>query len=875
MKPFFILLFLFPGYLLAQGYTFVGDSYQLGGDCYAATANSAWQNGAIWYNDPIDLNDAFHLQFTANFGGDPEGADGMVFVMQQVGNAALGTDGEGMGFSGFSPSFGVEFDTFQNFNLADLEADHMAVLRQGNVNHNSPNNIFGPIPIQASGNTVKDGENHIVDIYWDPQSNLFEVWFDCVQRIGIYTDLLGETFQANSEVFWGFTAATGGFFNQHTICLDPNILGIPTSYETCVGEPVQFEATEASLGSYTWEPAEYFDDPTSTNPIGNFTETTSISVSYTDLCGNEQVFPSVVNVYEPEVSLGDDFALCANETAEIEPTGTFETLEWQDGSEGDTFTVSEPGEYTVTAISGPCEAESSIEITGLDAPEFDWESEVEICEGETYVVDLSNESYNLLWSNGSTDPIQEFDETGIYTLTATNGECTEDFTLDLTVNDLPVFDLGDDIFLCADNPTTLETGLTAADIEWNTGEADSAIDVNESGEYWAEAISNGCSYSDTVNVTFGENPNVEWTPEVAICEGETYLADLSGTPYTITWFDGSSETEREFSETGVYAVELSDGECTTNYELELVVNPTPIFDLGETLSLCDGNVINLETGFDEANVIWNNGSVANAIQISQAGTYWAELTLNGCSFSDTVVVNTSESPELDIIGEFEFCEGDAALIEAVSNSPIVWNTGSDNPILEVLSGGRYTAVATNEAGCDTEESVVVEEFPLPRITFPDSLFRCPDETLRIRVSSSNDGDLLWSDGTTGPVISADAAGTYTAELENECGLARKEIHVVDQECINHFYLPNAFTPDEDGINDIFKPISEAQESFSMRIYNRDGNLVFHSSDIDRGWNGSFMNNGYYCPAGVYAVKIIVDFGENEILEKINHVVLIR
>ncbi|HKL02136.1 MAG TPA: hypothetical protein VJ911_00620, partial [Cryomorphaceae bacterium] len=737
MKPLFIFLLFIPSLLFSQGYTFVGDSYALGGDCYAATANSAWENGAIWYNDPIDLNDAFHLQFTANFGSDQAGADGMVFVMQQVGNTALGTDGEGMGFSGFSPSFGVEFDTFQNFNLADIEPDHMAVLRQGNVNHNSTNNLFGPIPIQASGNTVKDGENHIVDIYWSPQSNIFEVWFDCEQRIAVFVDLLGSTFQANPEVFWGFTAATGGFFNQHTICLDPNILGLPTTYETCIGESVQFEATEASLGSYSWEPAEYFDDPTSNNPVGTFEETTSIAVSYTDLCGNEQIFPAVVNVYDPEVSLGADIELCANETAVLEASGTYETLEWPDGSTGETFEVDAPGIYSVTAISGTCEAQSTVEVLELESPELNWNTEASICDGETYSIDLSNEPYNYLWSNGSTNPEQSFDESGTYDVTASTGECTEDYSFELNVITLPVFDLGPDLFLCEDNAATLTAGLNDTQLEWSTGDNDNEITVVESGEYWLEATTQGCSYSDTVNVSFGENPEIDWISNVAICQGESYTVDLGANPYTVTWFDGSSDTEKEFTEAGTYSLTLSTGECSTNYNLNLDVNQTPVFDLGEEVALCGGETTTLETGYSNASVLWNNGSVNNQIVVSQSGTYWADVTLEGCFFSDSVNVSLSENPTLEILGEFEFCEGDIALIQAVSDSPVQWANGSQNEFYQVVAGGRYTAVATNEEGCQIEESIVVEEFPLPRIEYPDTAHFCPDQPLRIAVSSSN------------------------------------------------------------------------------------------------------------------------------------------
>ena len=159
-----ILNFLIYSAVIAQGYNFVGNSFSTGEDCYVLTPGSTWQNGAIWYNQAIDLNEPFSLQYVANFGNNDGGADGMFFVIQQVGNNILGEAGGGIGFSGFQPSLGIEFDTHQNFEYIDPTYDHLSILRNGNVNHGTPDNLAGPVPISFSSVNVEHEEDYIIEI---------------------------------------------------------------------------------------------------------------------------------------------------------------------------------------------------------------------------------------------------------------------------------------------------------------------------------------------------------------------------------------------------------------------------------------------------------------------------------------------------------------------------------------------------------------------------------------------------------------------------------------------------------------------------------------------------------------------------------------
>ena len=136
---------------LAQSYFANGNAKAVGGSCYQLTSAKDWQLGSVWYADKLDLSSDFDLEFELNFGSKDGGADGIVFVLQTVGNTAIGLQGGGMGFQGFSPSFGIEFDDYHNANVGDITNDHIAILKNGSVDHNSPNSISAPIPALPGG----------------------------------------------------------------------------------------------------------------------------------------------------------------------------------------------------------------------------------------------------------------------------------------------------------------------------------------------------------------------------------------------------------------------------------------------------------------------------------------------------------------------------------------------------------------------------------------------------------------------------------------------------------------------------------------------------------------------------------------------------
>ncbi|MGB6036289.1 MAG: L-type lectin-domain containing protein, partial [Cryomorphaceae bacterium] len=677
-----------------QGYNFVGNSTATGDDCFILTQATQWQNGAIWYDEAINILAPFNLQFTASFGTlDDAGADGMVFVMQQAGNDVIGVPGGGMGFEGFSPSLGVEFDSFQNVNFGDPAYDHMAVLTNGNPNHNLVQNLAGPVPISPTSDNVEDGQDYIIDISWEPMLSLLTVSVNCEVRLQVNVSLQFVVFPGNPEVFWGFTGATGGEFNEQVICLDPFILGLPETFDGCVGQPVQLESPPASFGTVSWEPAEFLDDPNSFNPIATVNETTDFTLTFEDLCGNLQTQETTVVINEPSVDLGADISECDVVEVELTANGNYDDISWSDGNGDGSITVTETGTYWADVVLGGCEASDTIEVNLDSGPIYDEDTNITLCEGEEFTFQLPAGSGQIEWFDGANDETRVFDQEGTYSFVLSEGDCDSDYELEIDVADLSDFSIGTDISECEGEDVLIEATGNYEDIIWSDDSETNSLNVAVSGTYWADAFIGDCEASDTVEVFFNAAPVFNGETNAELCEGEEFNFNLGAADYDIVWFDGADDEERSFTETGTYPFDLIDGECSTEYQVEVNVTAIPEFELGPDISACDGTTQVLLADVDGATITWNNGSTGTNISVTDGGTYWAVADNSGCTFSDTLTVTFSERPSLNLAGVESLCPGEVGMLTAESNSPIVWSTDQTDSEIVVDRPGLYTVLA--------------------------------------------------------------------------------------------------------------------------------------------------------------------------------------
>ncbi|RMH10848.1 MAG: hypothetical protein D6698_17240, partial [Gammaproteobacteria bacterium] len=217
----FIVVFLATAGLNAQQFLTVGNASYYQGNCHFLNPGLYNIAGGVWHINRIDLNYDAHFEGTIYLGvHDSNGGDGAAFVMQPVSNGALGGTGGGIGYFGISPSLAVEFDTHNNPSSADPADDHIALMKNGVVDHSAPENIQGPFALP----NLENAQNHPFVIDWNATTKVLTVSFKGVQYINYAEDLVANVFGGENHVYWGFTGATGyPEQNVQVLCMFPSI----------------------------------------------------------------------------------------------------------------------------------------------------------------------------------------------------------------------------------------------------------------------------------------------------------------------------------------------------------------------------------------------------------------------------------------------------------------------------------------------------------------------------------------------------------------------------------------------------------------------------------------------------------------------------
>ncbi|MBL7941689.1 MAG: gliding motility-associated C-terminal domain-containing protein, partial [Flavobacteriales bacterium] len=140
---------------------------------------------------------------------------------------------------------------------------------------------------------------------------------------------------------------------------------------------------------------------------------------------------------------------------------------------------------------------------------------------------------------------------------------------------------------------------------------------------------------------------------------------------------------------------------------------------------------------------------------------------------------------------------------------------------------------------------------------------------------------MWGDNSTDQTYEVFMPGLYTVNVTTPFGCSDLFSMLVVEECEGVIYVPNAFTPDGDGINDVFMALGENIESFKMQIWNRWGELLFESNDMGTPWLGQRRDGEYFVPNGVYLYRITyrttqgVGVTAEEDIELMGHISLVR
>lgn len=205
--------------------------------------------------------------------------------------------------------------------------------------------------------------------------------------------------------------------------------------------------------------------------------------------------------------------------------------------------------------------------------------------------------------------------------------------------------------------------------------------------------------------------------------------------------------------------------------------------------------------------------------------------------------------DLDLGPDTMVCGNGSFLLDAtVPNAQnVLWNDGVTTAIRTITGSGEYS-VEVDLGGCILRDTVMIELRPLPVLDLGADQVICNGTEFQINASIDAESTLLWDDGSTDPIRMIDSSGTFHATATNSCGTVTDEVLIEFEECPEEIYIPNAFTPNGDGINDVFSPVFDHRIwLISFTIHDRWGHELFRTSDHGSAWNAMDA------PIGIYVV----------------------
>ena len=586
-------------------------------------------------------------------------------------------------------------------------------------------------------------------------------------------------------------------------------------------------------------------NPTNTNPRTITAVEDSVHFQTVDFFST----PDIPNPCASYVHfLGNDTSFCSGNLTLSTGISGAQLFHWQNGATTPTFLTNTSGTYSVTVSVNCCVVSDTVVVqTGAALANS---QSVSVCAGDSVVVG------NSVYSSSGTfsDTLQ------------TSFGCDSIVTVIVSVHPLPTLSVTPSDSVC--NGASLQlTASGALNFTWQpspalscTGCSSPVASPTVTSDFIVTGTDvNGCSRKDTVTLTVLPVPAVNPETATVQCGAPIALVVNPQDAYTYVWSPASGLSDT------LSAAPLANPTANTTYTL----TATAANGCHTTANL-SVNVLgtNVSVFYDWSLCAGDTLSVGSSLH-TVAGTYIDTLnTVLGCDSVMHITLTVDTVPVVHAAGPVVACSGTLDILSASGASTYLWQPGSglgcDHcAVTSVLlsSTAVYTVTGTDAKGCSSDTTIKVVVVPSPVISIADPPMILCNGGVTIVNGSSTLYSYLWSppDGLSNPTAPSPFANpatttVYTVVAADSMGCrteAQVEVAVYQGGSIA---IPNAFSPNDDGLNDLFRLITICPIKLEyFKVFNRWGELLFQTADIDQGWDGLYKD--VKCEIGVYVYVV--------------------
>ncbi len=579
------------------------------------------------------------------------------------------------------------------------------------------------------------------------------------------------------------------------------------------------------------------------------------------------------------------------------------TYSWSNAQTGSTASGLGQGSYTLTVTdANGCTGTATIVITQPAVLTAVASGQNVSCAGgnngsATVTAGGGTTNYTYSWSNAQTGATASNLIAGTYTITVTDANgCTATATVAITQPSAVTVQTSTTNATCAQAgtiSTTVNGGTGSYTYTWNNGQNGATATGLSAGTYTlAVSDANGCTATATATITGISGPTAAGMSSInnVLCNGgNTGSATATATggtgSYTYSWNNSQATATATGLAAGTYTVTITDANNCSITATVTVTEPTALVATATGVNACSNATANGSAAGGTTNYtyLWSNGQTTQNATGLATGVYTLTVTdANGCSASDTAVINVSVPPVVtfaanDSAGCVALCVNFTCTTANIAS--YTWSfgdgTGTGNPANHCYkSAGTYTVIltVTDNNGCtgSLTKSSYINVFPNvvasfvagpqpttilnPVITFTD-------------LSSGGANSWSWTFGDVqnstsnlqNPFFTYKDSGCYNVQLiaDNQYNCPDTTEQVVCVQGDYELFAPNAFTPDGNLLNDTWnvQGIGIDPDHFELYIYDRWGNLIYKTSDLYKGWDGKANGGKEIAQQDVYVWKV--------------------